>query len=53
MREPQPKAINLKDYAPPAFRVESVELDVDLREDHALVRARLEVRRSRNAGPPV
>ena len=53
MREPQPKAINLKDYAPPAFRVESVELDVDLREDHALVRARLEVRRNAGTGPLV
>ncbi|MGQ0546856.1 MAG: M1 family aminopeptidase, partial [Betaproteobacteria bacterium] len=46
MREPQPKAIYLKDYAPPAFRIESVELDVDIRDDHALVRAKLEVRRN-------
>jgi aminopeptidase N len=48
MREPQAKAIHLKDYAPPAFRVESIDLDVDIREDHALVRAKLEIRR--NAG---
>ena len=46
MREPQPKTIHLKDYAPPAFRVETVELDVDIREDHALVRAKLELRRN-------
>ena len=46
MREPQPKTIYLKDYAPPAFRVEAVELDIDIREDHALVRARLELRRN-------
>src|SRR5688500_8674486 len=46
MREPQAKAIYLKDYAPPAFRVESVDLDVDIREDHALVRAKLEIRRN-------
>ncbi|HEY1289602.1 MAG TPA: aminopeptidase N [Burkholderiales bacterium] len=46
MREPQTKAIHLKDYAAPAFRVETVELDVDIREDHALVKARLEVRRN-------
>jgi aminopeptidase N len=52
MREPQPRAIHLKDYAPPAFRVETVELDVDIREDHALVRAKLEIRRNR-AGPLV
>src|SRR5438309_10814726 len=43
MREPQPKTIYLKDYTPPAFRVESVELDVDIRDDHALVRAQLAV----------
>src|SRR5688572_5550601 len=46
MREPQAKAIYLKDYAPPAFRVESIDLDVDIREDHALVRAKLEIRRN-------
>ncbi len=50
MREPQPKTIQLKDYAPPAFRVETVELDVDIRDDHALVRAKLEVRRNAGAG---
>src|SRR5687768_2839455 len=50
MREPQPKAIQLKDYAPPAFRVESVDLDVDIRDDHALVRAKLEVRRNAGTG---
>jgi len=46
MREPQAKAIQLKDYAPPAFRIETIDLDVDIREDHALVRAKLEVRRN-------
>ncbi len=46
MKEPQAKAIHLKDYAPPAFRVEMVELDVDIKEDHALVRAKLQVRRN-------
>jgi len=45
MREPQPKTIYLKDYTPPAFRVETVELDVDVRDDHALVRARLDIKR--------
>src|SRR3982074_1220816 len=51
MREPQPKAIHLKDYSPPAFRIDSVDLDVDIREDHALVRAKLQVRRNSGAGP--
>src|SRR5919206_2624393 len=45
MREPQPKTIYLKDYTPPAFRVDDVALDVDIRDDHALVRAKLAVRR--------
>src|SRR3954465_13476498 len=46
MREPHTKAIHLEDYAPPAFRVETVELDVDIREDHAIVKANLAVTRS-------
>src|SRR3989449_6383079 len=45
MREPQPKTIYLKDYTPPAFRVERVDLDIDIRDDHALVRARLDIKR--------
>ncbi len=45
MREPQPKTIHLKDYTPPPFKVESVDLDVDIRDDHAIVRAKLAVRR--------
>src|SRR6266513_774149 len=51
MREPQPKAIHLKDYSPPAFRIDSVDLDVDLHDDHALVRGKLQVRRNSGAGP--
>jgi aminopeptidase N len=46
MREAQPNAIHLKDYTPPAFRVDSVDLDVDIRADHALVRAKLAIRRN-------
>src|SRR2546421_2901693 len=53
MREPQPKAIHLKDYSPPEFRIDSVDLDVDLRDDHARVRAKLEVRRNGGSGPLV
>jgi aminopeptidase N len=50
MKEAQLRAIQLKDYAPPPFRVESIDLDVDIRADHALVRAKLEIRRNA-AGP--
>jgi aminopeptidase N len=50
MREPQPKTIHLKDYTPPAFRVETIELDVDIRDDHALVTAQLKLRRN-SQGP--
>ena len=46
MREPTPKTIYLKDYAPPAFLISSIDLDVDLREDHALVRATLALARN-------
>ena len=46
MREPQAKAVHLKDYTPPAFQVDTVDLDVDIRDDHALVRAKLEIRRN-------
>src|SRR5258706_14860660 len=53
MREPQPKTIHLKDYTPPPFRVDDVDLDVDIREDHALVRPRIAVRRNSGNGPLV
>src|SRR2546426_2887728 len=53
MREPQPRAIHLKDYSPPEFRIDSVDLDVDLRDDHARVRAKLQVRRNAGSGPLV
>jgi aminopeptidase N len=49
MRDPAPAAVRLKDYAPPAFLVESVTLDVELFEDFARVRSRLAIRR--RAGP--
>jgi len=49
MREPQPTSIQLKDYAPPAFRVESVALDVEIHADDAMVRAALALRRNPRA----
>ena len=53
MREPTPRTIHLKDYAAPQFLVTRVTLDVDLRADHALVHARLELRRNAGSGPLV
>ena len=49
MREPAPKTIYLKDYTPPAFLISSIALDVDIRDDHALVRANLEIARNPKA----
>jgi aminopeptidase N len=49
MREPAPKTIYLKDYTPPAFLISSIDLDVDIREDHALVRATLALARNPKA----
>jgi aminopeptidase N len=46
MLNPTPATVYLKDYAPPAFLVSAIELDVDLQEDHARVRARLSVHRN-------
>lgn len=46
MREPQARTIYLKDYTPPAFKVDTVELDVDIRDDHAIVGAKLAIRRN-------
>ncbi|MEK7437234.1 MAG: aminopeptidase N [Pseudomonadota bacterium] len=56
MREPAPKTIYLKDYTPPAFLISSIDLDVDIREDHAQVRALLEISRNpqcADAGAPL
>ncbi|WP_044562647.1 aminopeptidase N [Azospirillum sp. B4] len=41
-----PHAIHLRDYAPPAWLIDTVDLHVDLREDAATVRATLAVRRN-------
>ncbi len=46
MRDPTPVTIHLKDYTPPAFLISTVDLDVDIREDFARVRAKLAVRRN-------
>ncbi len=46
MRDPAPVPIRLEDYAPPAFLIETVDLDIELFEDHARVRSRLAASRS-------
>jgi len=45
-RDPAPTSIYLKDYQPPAFLIDTVDLDFDIHEDHALVRARLSIHRN-------
>ena len=48
MQDAKPGAIYLKDYLPPAYRIEQTELHFDLHEDHALVNSRLHIRRSQD-----
>ncbi|MGB7543529.1 MAG: aminopeptidase N, partial [Burkholderiales bacterium] len=46
MRDPVPQLVRLEDYAPPAFLIATVELDVELFDEHARVRSRLSVTRN-------
>jgi aminopeptidase N len=46
MRDATPQLIQLSDYTPPAFLVDTVHLHVDVRDDHARVRATLALRRN-------
>src|SRR5690242_6176390 len=46
MLNPAPRTIYLKDYTPPAFLISTIDLDVDLLEDCARVRAAMSVRRN-------
>src|SRR5450756_1661086 len=46
MREPPAKTVYLKDYTPPPFLISTIDLDVDIREDHALVRSSLALARN-------
>ncbi len=39
MLNPTPTTIYLKDYTPPPFLISTVDLDVDIRDDEALVKA--------------
>ena len=46
MLTPTPNTIYLKDYQPPAFLVSRVDLDVDIRDDHAIATSTLDVSRN-------
>jgi aminopeptidase N len=52
MRDPAPVPVRLQDYAPPAFLIDAVELDVELFEDHAQVLSRLSISRNPKASDP-
>ena len=52
MRDPAPVPIRLQDYAPPAFLIDTVELDVELFEDTARVLSRLSISRNPRASDP-
>jgi len=52
MRDPAPVPIRLEDYAPPAFLIETVDLDIELFEDHARVRSRLKGSRNPRSADP-
>jgi aminopeptidase N len=45
MRDPVSQLVRIQDYAPPAFLIPEVELDVDIGDEFTRVRARLDVRR--------
>jgi aminopeptidase N len=49
MRDPAPTIVHLSDYTPPPFLIETVALDVDIRDDHVIVRATLTMYRNRAA----
>jgi aminopeptidase N len=51
MRERTPQSIHLKDYQPPAFLVDHVDLHIDLAETATRVTSRLNLRRNPEAGP--
>ncbi len=46
MSNPTPTAVYLEDYKPSAFLIDSVELDVDIRDDATRVTSRLRLRRN-------
>jgi aminopeptidase N len=53
MRTETPTPIRLTDYRPPAFLVDEVHLDFDLKPQATRVKARLTLRRNGEAGAPL
>ena len=53
MRTETPQPIRLADYRPPAFLVETIELDFDLKPSATRVRARLALRRNGEHADPL
>jgi len=47
-----PQTLYLADYAPPAFLIDAVDLDIDFRQGEAVVTAQLAVRRNPAANTP-
>ena len=52
MLNPTPTTVYLKDYTPPPFLISSIELDIDIRDDHAIVKTTLAVTRNPKATEP-
>ena len=52
MRDPEPQTVLLKDYSPPAFLIDKVDLDVDIQDPWVTVRSRLGIRRNPAAADP-
>ena len=50
MSSEKPRTVYRRDYRPPDYRIDAVDLDFDLHEDHARVRAALDVRRDEILG---
>jgi len=50
MKDPRPQPIHRKDYRPPRYLVDEVDLRVCLFEDHAEIHATLQLRRSPDQG---
>ncbi len=50
MRDAIPQSIRLQDYSPPPFLISSVDLDVDIRQGAAVVRATLRLSRNPASG---
>jgi len=46
MSTEKPRAVHRRDYRPPDYTIDAVDLDFSLGEDETLVGARMEVRRN-------